>query len=567
MRRAAALLASLALLLTLVPSTALAAPSETGTWIVTLRDGVDSATTAPGLARRHGGQVGYVYEHALNGFSFSGSQSAATALMRNPNVVAVEADAEVWLDATQSNPPWGLDRIDQRSGTDDSYTYNTTGEGVNVYVIDSGINYGHHEFGGRALLGHDVVGGVTPAGSDCNGHGTHVAGTIGGSEFGVAKAVNLYSVRVFGCSGGSSWSVIIAGIDWVTGHAVKPAVANMSLGGGSNSSVDAATQTMIESGVATAVAAGNGNWLGRQANACNYSPARVPAAMTVSATDSTDTKASWANYGDCVDWFAPGVGIESASHSSSTGTSTKSGTSMASPHAAGVAALYLGANPGASPSVVRNAMYDAATKGVVKNSSTANNHLLYSLVTDGGDGTEPTNSPPIANDDSATTVEDTPVTIDVLANDDDLDGDVLTVVSATAGASGTTEVNLDGTIRYTPNAGFTGNDAFSYVISDGEATSSADVFVSVSPASEPPPSGDFALTVNATKVRGEKFAELVWTGAGDAPSVNILRNGSVVPTENDGLYTESLGKGGGTYTYQVCVPDTTTCSNEVTVSY
>lgn len=270
MRRTTALLASFGLVFTLIPATATAAaPSATGTWIVQLRADANPATAAGPLARAHGGSVGHVYRHAINGFSFRGSAAAATALARNPKVSAVEADAEVWLDATQTNATWGLDHIDQRSlPLDGSYTYDTTGAGVTAYIIDSGIRFSHNQFGGRAVPGADFVG-DGQGGNDCNGHGTHVAGTIGGSTHGVAKGVALVSVRVFGCTGGSTWETIIAGIDWVIGdHASgDPAVANMSLGGGASSSIDTATNNLIDDGVATAVAAGNGNFIGRQANA------------------------------------------------------------------------------------------------------------------------------------------------------------------------------------------------------------------------------------------------------------------------------------------------------------
>lgn len=382
MRRATVLLASLAIVFAVAPSAALATPSTADTWIVTLADGRDPHADARSFVRAHGGEVKYVYEHALNGFAFRGSAEAAEAIRRNPNVTRVEADAEVWLDETQSGATWGLDRIDQRSGKPNgTYTYDATGAGVTAYVIDSGIRFSHVDFSGRARLGTDlVIDGQN--GNDCNGHGTHVSGTIGGETWGVAKDIALVSVRVFGCSGGSSWSTIISAIEWVIidHDATEPAVANMSLGGGANSSVDDAVQNMINDGVSTAVAAGNGDRIGRQADACNYSPARVPAAMTISATNSSDAKASWANYGSCVDWFAPGVSITSAWIDSDTDTNTISGTSMATPHTAGVAALYLEDNPAASPSAVRTALYDATTKGVVTSSSTANNHLLYSRL-------------------------------------------------------------------------------------------------------------------------------------------------------------------------------------------
>jgi subtilisin family serine protease len=553
MRRITALLASLALLLTLVPAAALAAPSATGTWIVTLRDDVRSATVAHGLARQHGGQVGHLYTHALNGFSFRGSHTAATALMRNPNVLLVEADAEVWLDATQNDATWGLDRIDQRdlplSGT---YTYERTGNGVTAYVIDSGIRFSHNQFDGRAAQGADFVG-DGQNGNDCNGHGTHVAGTIGGSVHGVAKNVQLVSVRVFGCSGGSSWETIIAGIDWVTANAKKPAVANMSLGGGSNTSVDTATRNMISSGVATAVAAGNGNFIGRQADACNYSPARVAEAMTVSATSSNDAKASWANYGNCVDWFAPGVSITSAWHTSNTATNTISGTSMASPHTAGVAALYLEGSPGASAQQVREALYNATTKNKVTSSSTTNNHLLYSGFIGGG-GSSP--SVPVANFSASPTSGSAPLTVQF--------------TDTSSGSPTSWSWNFgDGTTSTAQHPSKTYSSAGSYSVTltatnaTGSNTVTKSNFITVSA-----PSAGITLSATGYKIQGVKHADLSWSGA-SASYVDIFRdNTKVAMVANGGSYTDNTGqRGGGTTTYRICEANTSTCSNSVTVSH
>ncbi|MDP9279086.1 MAG: S8 family peptidase, partial [Gemmatimonadota bacterium] len=258
------------------------------------------------------------------------------------------------------------------SGT---YTYTNTGSGVTAYIIDTGIEVSHSDFGGRASVGVDEIGDGRN-GIDCNGHGTHVSGTVGGNTWGVAKGVSLVAVRVLNCSGSGTWSGVVAGIDWVVGdHTSGPAVSNMSLGGGASATVDDAVNRMINDGVASAVAAGNGNQGGRAQDACKYSPARVPNAMTIGATDKTDTKTSWSNYGNCVDWFAPGLGITSDWLNG--GTNTISGTSMATPHTTGVAALYLQSNPTASPADVRAALFANLSTGVVKNSRTTNNHLLY----------------------------------------------------------------------------------------------------------------------------------------------------------------------------------------------
>jgi subtilisin family serine protease len=322
----------------------------------------------------------FVYHQALNGFAGSIAEAARNGLMRDARVTLIEPDGIVEAVTTQSPATWGIDRVDQQalplSGT---YSYTNTGAGVTAYIIDTGIRFSHSDFGGRASGGYDAV---TSGGTaeDCNGHGTHVAGTVGGSTYGIAKGVTLVAVRVLSCSGSGSVSGVIAGIDWVTGNHASgaPAVANMSLGGSASTSLDNAVRNSIADGVSYAIAAGNGNIVGIAQDACKYSPARVGEAMTIGATDKTDKKASWSNFGNCVDFFAPGVGITSSWYSSNTATNTISGTSMATPHVAGVAALYLQSNPSASPSVVRDALYAATTKGIVTSSKSVNNHLLYS---------------------------------------------------------------------------------------------------------------------------------------------------------------------------------------------
>lgn len=331
-------------------------------------------------ARREGGQVHYRYSSALKGFAATLSAAAVERLRANPNVDYLEADGRVTANATQSPATWGLDRIDQRAlPLDNSYTYTPTGSGVNAYIIDTGILTTHNEFGGRAYSGYTAISdgrGTT----DCNGHGTHVAGTVGGTTYGVAKAVRLYAVRVLDCAGSGTNSGVIAGVDWVTANKVRPAVANMSLGGGASSALDTAVTNSINSGVSYSLAAGNDNL-----DACNSSPARVAAGITVGSTTSSDARSSFSNYGSCLDIFAPGSSITSAWHTSTTATNTISGTSMATPHVAGVAALYLQGNTGASAATVRDAIVNSSTTGVVTSPGTGSpNRLLYSPLTGGG---------------------------------------------------------------------------------------------------------------------------------------------------------------------------------------
>ena len=325
------------------------------------------------LATTHKGKLKRVYQHALNGFAVEMTEEDAERLSQDFRVKFVEEDAVVTADATQNNPPWGLDRIDQRNlPLNAVYTFNWTGSGVRAYIIDTGIRTAHTQFGGRASNVFDAFGGN---GQDCNGHGTHVAGTVGGSTFGVAKSALLRGVRVLNCSGSGSNSGVIAGVDWVRLNHIAPAVANMSLGGGISSALDTAVNNLHNANVTIAVAAGNSN-----ANACNSSPARAANAITVGSTTTSDARSSFSNFGTCLDIFAPGSGILSAWFTSNTATATLSGTSMASPHVAGVAALYKQANPGASSTTIRNAIVNNATTNVVGNPGTGSpNRLLYSL--------------------------------------------------------------------------------------------------------------------------------------------------------------------------------------------
>ncbi len=328
---------------------------------------------AEDMASSHKGKVGHVYKHALNGFSIEMSEAEAETLSQDYRVKFVEEDGVMEAIATQTNPPWGLDRIDQRNRPlSASYTYNWTGSGVRVYVIDTGIRTAHTQFGGRASNVFDAFGG---SGADCNGHGTHVSGTVGGSTYGVAKSALLRGVRVLDCNGSGSTSGVIAGVDWVRNNHIAPAVANMSLGGGISTALDTAVNNLSNAGVTIAVAAGNSN-----ANACNSSPSRAVNAITVGSTTSTDARSSFSNFGTCVDLFAPGSSILSSWFTSNTATATLSGTSMASPHVAGAAALYKQANPSASATTIRNAIVNNATANVVTNAGTGSpNRLLYSL--------------------------------------------------------------------------------------------------------------------------------------------------------------------------------------------
>ncbi|MEF3083918.1 S8 family serine peptidase [Luteimonas sp. SMYT11W] len=326
------------------------------------------------VAAQHDLKVTQLYTHALHGMVVNADDRKLASLLNDPRVDFVEQDAYVELSATQTGATWGLDRIDQRDRPlNGTYVYDPLAANVRAYIIDSGIRTGHTQFGTRLLSGYSAINDGRGT-NDCNGHGTHVAGTVGGTTWGVAKQVRLVPVRVFGCTGGSANSTIIAGIDWVRANRVLPAVANMSLGGPASTATDNATNNLINSGVTVVVAAGNNNG----ANACNYSPARVANAVTVGSTTSTDARSSFSNIGSCVNIFAPGSSITSAWSTSTSASNTISGTSMASPHVAGAAALYLTNNPSASPATVRNWLYSNSTPNRVSNPGTGSpNRLLY----------------------------------------------------------------------------------------------------------------------------------------------------------------------------------------------
>ncbi|GAA3673567.1 hypothetical protein GCM10022267_70510 [Lentzea roselyniae] len=364
-------------------------------YIVVLKDNSMARTEvsgrADGLAARYGGKVGFTYRAAFKGFSATMSAKQAKRLAADPAVLYVEQDRTVQVLADQLNPPsWGLDRVDQADlPLNSKYSYSTGASNVTAYVIDTGINYDHADFGGRASFGFDAF---TDGrnGKDCQGHGTHVAGTVGGSTYGVAKNVKLKAVRVLNCQGGGSVSTEAAGVDWVTANAVLPAVANMSLYTGTANEpsrvLDDAVRASIRAGVSYVVAAGNFN-----DDSCKYSPQRVTETINVMASARTDARASFSSYGTCSDLFAPGQDIVSASYSNNTGSATMSGTSMASPHVAGAAALYLADNPSKTPAEVHAAILASATPNKVTNPGANSANLLLRTNSGGVPGVSVTN--------------------------------------------------------------------------------------------------------------------------------------------------------------------------------
>ncbi|MGC5018759.1 S8 family peptidase [Micromonospora sp. DT47] len=480
-------------------------------YIVVLKDSAVSRSrvgdTAHRLVARHSGAVARTYSAALRGFEVRANAQAAARIAADPAVAYVEQNHTVSISGTQTNPPsWGLDRVDQRNlPLDSSYTYPNTAGNVHAYIIDTGIRTTHSDFGGRATWGTNTV---DTNNTDCHGHGTHVAGTVGGSSYGLAKGVQLVAVKVLNCQGSGTNAGVISGVDWVTQNAVKPAVANMSLGGGAASTVDTAVRNSINSGVTYGLAAGNDSG----ANACNTSPARTAEGITVGSTTNTDARSSFSNIGTCLDIFAPGSSITSAWRSSDTATNTISGTSMATPHVVGAAALVASANPSWTAQQVRDYLVTNATSNVVTNPGTGSPNKLLYVVND--------STPPPTNDFSVSVSPTSGSTAP---------GGSVTATVATATTNGSAQsVSLSASGL---PSGATASFNPATVTSGGSST----LTISTSAST---PAGTYTVTVTGTAASGTKTATYSLTVTGTSTGCSGT-NGTDVAIPDTGATVSS----------------------------
>jgi subtilisin family serine protease len=548
-----------------------------GQYIVEFKSDVkDPRSLAQQLVRDHGGELLFAYENAIIGFAAKIPEVAIEGLRRNPNVKIIEQDQTMEAFSVESPVTWGLDRIDQRTlPIDNSYFYDRTGAKVNAYIIDSGIRSSHSEFNGHIGNGADLTGSGTT--EDCLGHGTHVSGTIGGTTYGVAKGVTLHPVRVFNCTSTTAESTVIAGMDWVAKNAIKPAVVNMSIGGPVNQLINNAVTNLTSRGITVAVAAGNDS-----SDACQISPASASTALTVGATDNTDHKAPYSNYGACLDVFAPGTSITSAYYTNDTAIAMMSGTSMATPHVTGVVALYLQSHPTASPTEVSDAIYAFSTKGAVQDAISTNWHLLYSgeVRDDRIVGDAPIPVPPIAPSNLLATLQEfatggSYVLLTWKDNSNDEDGFIISGSSDTGLAiSGTTRADLT-SLRQLLKKGnwelrIRSIKAGGYVASDWARTTicvpavEGDCATTPSPSIPPPasPTGFIA----SPSACGNNWLNLSWNASVDVTSYQVYRNGSQIYNGSATAFSDTGLTLGSTYSYTLTATNSSGTSALVSTS-